>query len=230
MLENVVNQARCLIRARDYHEDFCYNHDRECGKYVRTRRSRDSRRTSIIQQEFSRRFVPEVQVGKARLQDARQKYTEAQRKAREAGVPELFLGYVESVDVWSEDTKEIDHDDFDGVNRVPQRRIGSRNEVLERELYPSRQRVADWRINIVPTSPLQDTAAALDSSPNSTSSSSHDNDSMHVAGPSREDCAPHQESTPFEKSTAGVADVISKIPSVEFAPRVKKPQQTSETP
>jgi hypothetical protein len=230
MLENVVNQARGLIRARDYHEDFCYNYDRECGKFVRTRRPWDSRRTSIIQQEFSRRFVPEVHVGKVRLQDARQKYTEAQRKAREAGIPELFLGYVESVDVWSEDTEEIDHDDFDGVNRVPQRRIGLRNEVLERELYPPRQRVADWRIKIAPTSPLQNTAAALDSSPNFTSSSSHDDDSMHVAGPSRENCGPNQESTSLEKSTArGVADEIGKFPIVETAPRVKRPEQTSET-
>lgn len=172
----LAKRAQDLIRARDDHENLCYKYDEQCANYVRICRGWDSRDKFKIQQEFSHRFPCKTKESKRELQKARTEYLEAQEQAREAGVPEVLLNYVKSVDVCSDDSEEIDRDDFFfGVTRVPRRPVGTRTEVIKRDLYPSCQRLYDWRLDVEPTVPLEDSVVVLnDSSPGRAGSNFND--------------------------------------------------------
>jgi hypothetical protein len=183
-LDEVATQAQNLIRARNRFDHYCHNYARWSREYVENQQKHDLRNTAEIQEEFGRVFVKEVALDRASVVAARTAYLDAQSRARDAGIPERCLGYVESIDIESEDSEEIRKADRSAMREVPRRLNRPHGYVIERELYLPVHRIRDWVNNVESAAPVPeeelDPELAPEPSPHrkrrSSQTSEHDRD------------------------------------------------------
>jgi hypothetical protein len=153
-LDEVATKAQNLTRTRNRFDHYCHNYAQRSREYVENQQKHDKRNTAEIQEEFGRVFVKEVALDRASVEAARTAYLDVQSRARDAGIPERCLGYVESIDIESEDSKEIRKVDRSAMREVPRRLNRPRGYVIEQELYPPVHRTRDWVNNVESAAPV----------------------------------------------------------------------------
>jgi hypothetical protein len=147
-LNELATKAQILIKARDRFDSHCHDWKRRSRDYLENQRKHDQREPAEIQQEFRRIFEEEVALDRASVLGAREAYLNAQSRAKKAGISDRCLGYVESIDLHSEDSEEIRKADRSALKEVPRRLNRPRGYVIDRELYPPAHRVKDWINNV----------------------------------------------------------------------------------
>jgi hypothetical protein len=147
-LNELATKAQILIKVRDRFDSHCHDWKRRSRDYLENQRKHDQREPAEIQQEFRRIFEEEVALDRASVLGAREAYLNAQSRAKKAGISDRCLGYVESIDLHSEDSEEIRKADRSALKEVPQRLNRPRGYVIDRELYPPAHRVKGWINNV----------------------------------------------------------------------------------
>jgi hypothetical protein len=117
-----------------------------------------------FKEEFGRIFLEEVVLDRASVEFARRAYLDVQSRAKDAGIPGGCLRYVESIDINSEDSKEILKSNMSTRKEVPRCLVLPRGDIVKWELYPPNRRVEHWANNIDSAAPFLEDELDPDSS------------------------------------------------------------------